>query len=344
MRVTSLGNDFYEELEHEIYSHGRYHLQLIVSIESVIILFEVLNRMLKDRRSMELIFYSRPSEKLSIEETNSLLRLANQGALVYRITFEQEEFPLAILDKSILLISSPVSCDDSNKVIAQYKKIFRRVSFSAAPLLPSEMDIEIDFWSDRDILSKNQISHLNWQVVNGDYVKIEPNIGEVEASGSVAISISDDTVYTLEARNRKGRVARNLFLKYIPEEELLVEVSIFEEELDQFIPIRSPDGFEGQFAVPYGYKVRVKWRGGVDGKLSSPQWGKLPSNGYRDLEVFQDCFFEFHKRDLFGKKSKMLKFYVVEKIEELEQDSKGNRVLFIFNLWKAIIEMVSTKI
>jgi len=344
MRITSLGIDFYDELEHEIYSHGRYHLQLIVSTESIIILFDILNRMLKDRRSMELIFYSRPSEKLSIEETNSLLRLANQGAVVHRITFEQEELPLAILDKSILLVSSEVSFEDPSKVLAQYKKIFRRVSFSAAPFLPSELDIEIDFWSDRDILSKNQITNLNWQVKNGDHVRIGPNIGEVEATGSIVISISDDTVYTLEARNKKGRVARNLFLKYVPEEELGMEVSIFEEELNQFIPIRSPDGFEGHFAVPYGYKVRIKWSGGIDGKLSSPQLGKLPSNGYRDISVFQDCFFEFHKRDLFGKTSKMLKFYVVDKMEELEEDSKSNRALFIFNLWKAIIEMVSTKI
>lgn len=344
MRITSLGIDFYEELEREIYLHVNYHLQLIVSIQSITILFDVLNRLLKYRKSMELIFYSHPSEKLSIEETNGLLRLSNQGALVFRIDFEQEEFPMAILDKSILLISSAFSEKESDKVLAHYKKTFRRISFSAIPFLPNELDIEIDFWPDRDIISKNQITHLNWQVKNGDYIKIEPDIGEVRASGSTAISISDDMVYTLEARNKKGIVARNVFLKYVSEEDLSIEVSIYEEELEQFIPIRSPEGFEDHFAVPYGYKIRIRWNGGLGGKLSSPQLGNLPSNGYRDLEVYQDCFFEFNKRDLFGKTSKILKFYVVDKLEGLEQASKGNRGLFIFNLWKAIIEMVSTKI
>lgn len=344
MRVTSLGIDFYEELEREIYLHCRYHLQLLARVDSVTVLFETLNRLLKDRRSMEIIFYSHSSEKLSIEETNCLLRLANQGALVYRIRYEQEEFPLAILDKSILLISSGFENENSAKILAQYKKIFRKTCFSSDPLLPSEMDIEIDFWSDRDIIGKNQSTNLNWQVKNGDYVKVEPNIGEVEASGSLAINITDDVVYTLEARNKKGTVTRNLFLKYVPEEDLRLEVSIYEEELNQFIPIRSPDGFEGNFAIPYGYKVRLRWNGGVEGKLSSPQIGNLTSNGYRDLEVYQDCFFEFHKRNLFGKTTKMVKFYVVDKMESFETDPKGNSAHFLFHLWKAIIEMVSTKV
>jgi hypothetical protein len=344
MRINSLGIEFYEELEHEIYIHCRYHLQLIVSVDSITVLFDVLNRLLKNRRSMELIFYSNSQEKLSIEETNCLLRLANQGALVYRTVSEQEEFPIAIIDKSIVLLSSPIPEAEAVKILAQYKKIFRRTSFSAAPLLPSELDIEIDFWAERDVIGINQPTHLNWKVKNGDYIKIEPNIGEVETSGSVAISITDDTVYTLEARNKKGTVTRNLFLKYVPEEDLRLDVSIFEEDLNQFIPIRSPEGFEGHFAVPYGYKIRIRWNSGMAGKLSSPQIGNLPSTGFRDFEVFQDCFFEFHKRDLFGKTTKMVKFYIVDKIDGLELDPKGNSGHFLFNLWKAIIEMVSTKI
>lgn len=344
MRITSLGIDFYEELEREIYLHCRYHLQLIVSIEAATFLFEILNGLLKDRKSMELIFYSTTSDKLSIEESNCLLRLANQGAFVYRDFDEQEDFPLAILDKSVVLLSSETSQQESTLTIAQYKKLFRKTALSADLLQPNELDIEIEFWTDRDLIGKNQSTHLNWRVNNGDYIKIEPNIGEVTASGTVPICISDDTVFTLEARNKRGVVTRNLFLKYVPEEDLRIEVSIFEEELNQFIPLRSPDGFEGHFAVPYGYKIRIKWSGGIAGKLNSPQLGKLALSGHKDFEVFQDCFYEFQKRDLFGKTTKVLKFYVVDKVEVLDESAQSDRAVFILNLWKAIIKMVATKI
>jgi peptidoglycan hydrolase CwlO-like protein len=60
------------------------------------------------------------------------------------------------------------------------------------------------FNTTRPRIMPGQTSILSWQVSNADQIRIEPDVGQVHALGSVAVKPSTATTYTLIAENKAG--------------------------------------------------------------------------------------------------------------------------------------------
>ena len=69
---------------------------------------------------------------------------------------------------------------------------------------------DINFSAYPTAIKLGEYSELTWNVANGETVEIEPGIGKVEASGSLAVSPYQRTAYILKAEGRGGTATRSV--------------------------------------------------------------------------------------------------------------------------------------
>ena len=72
------------------------------------------------------------------------------------------------------------------------------------------------FSSDKSIMTEGQSATLTWEVNRVAKVTISPAIGEVEASGTYAVSPSETTTYTLTASNVSGSTTETVTIEVRP--------------------------------------------------------------------------------------------------------------------------------
>ena len=75
---------------------------------------------------------------------------------------------------------------------------------ASIPSQAGERPVCQSFGTTRARIMPGQTSILSWQVSNADRIRIEPDIGQVSALGSVVIKPSTATTYTLIATNKAG--------------------------------------------------------------------------------------------------------------------------------------------
>jgi len=77
---------------------------------------------------------------------------------------------------------------------------------TATPPTPPSPPVIHSFEAEPAVVFAGEQATLTWQVSGATSVTIEPDIGEVDSSGSVILSPASTTTYTLTASNEAGRV------------------------------------------------------------------------------------------------------------------------------------------
>lgn len=116
---------------------------------------------------------------------------------------------------------------------------------------------------------------LTWEVANASDVKVQPNPGSVDASGSVTLSLLVDQEFTLTATNESGPVTETLIVRV--KQQTLPEITVFSV---------SPE------ALSEGDEVQLIWEvQGANRVFISPLVGEVDGQGTRTVRVDHTTWF-----------------------------------------------------
>ena len=101
-------------------------------------------------------------------------------------------------------------------------KTYRLVATNAVASSTAEVTVPVtklpeikSFTSSHSTLPAGAKAELQWQVEGADTTVITPDPGTVDVEGSAKVSPKEDTVFTLEAENKAGKVSSELEIKVI---------------------------------------------------------------------------------------------------------------------------------
>lgn len=329
--------EFLEELSSELDFNCNYDAEIFILADYFPIIESVLFKLLSAGKKLDLIIYSNRQHR-SIQLTHALIRFISQGGQVHWTgDLDGEVCNFAILDKTYLISEMTIIEEDSSeRIVSNARKKFREIKKQSDIFQFSPQKIELNFFVEKEFVRKGEANQIRWDAVNADFVVIDPWIGVTETKGFFPLKLEEDTLVKITASNSSERITKSLFIKVIPGETVDFEVSVFEEDIEEFMPIQSPVEFPGSYAVSRGQRIRIRWNGGSHGRLFSQQLGNLKLQDVFETEIFEDRQFDFEYRDIFEKATYTLRFFTIEKY--LDKDEKPELAL-IGVLWKAIITM-----
>lgn len=298
-----------------------FQLQVVTTLEDFLLVEESLHQLQQRNILVELVIRAEQKDG-SIYTTNALLRLASGGARVFwhlqsSLTPATERF--FILDKQALWSSFEVKDLGESGIVhhvLQRNKLFEDICSSSEKITFNQGKIDITFQASRDYVPVGELVQLAWSVQNAEIVLLEPDYGEVEHKNTCERTVTQDTLFRITARNKTSLESKSLFIKSIPDQPIVLEVLAYESDIDAYIPVRSPRGFDGYYAAYKGQQIRLTWNAGTVGILRETTAGDLPLQGDLLLTIDQDMSLFFELKTLFGTNRMEVKFFVVAEMEE----------------------------
>ena len=124
---------------------------------------------------------------------------------------------------------------------------------------------------------------------------IYPKKWVVSNQGVKTIQISEDTKFTIEGKNKDQSSRKSVFVRVIKENEIDIDVDVFDPIIKDFITIRPASNGECQYAAYFNQKIKLTWNISMIGKFSESKLGKLPLVGSHEfiLDLNQTFLFTF---------------------------------------------------
>lgn len=113
-------------------------------------------------------------------------------------------------NQNVYLLESPVNLADSNTIsleLASNPGSYITIEVKQDILLP-----DVTMSANPETIQAGGASTLTWTSTNADSCIIEPNIGNVDTSGSLAVSPTETTTYTITATNLGGTATASITL------------------------------------------------------------------------------------------------------------------------------------
>ena len=73
-------------------------------------------------------------------------------------------------------------------------------------------EIRLEAIDDKNIINRNELITLNWNVSGASLVSIDPILNEVENKGNEKLKISEDVLFQLKAKNKTSLIKKNIFV------------------------------------------------------------------------------------------------------------------------------------
>jgi len=142
------------------------------------------------------------------------------------------------------------------------------------------------FSTDKSTMTEGINATLTWEVEGVATVVINPNIGEVDLTGSIAVSPSETTTYTLTAGNVSGNVSKE------------VEITVEPEKILQPGPNEGKDTWVTTWKKDTNYSsydnlwIGRNWDSDVERTLLEFELSDIPTNAViisANLELYQEA-------------------------------------------------------
>src|SRR6056297_3421728 len=142
------------------------------------------------------------------------------------------------------------------------------------------------FSMDKSIMTEGISATLSWEVEGVATVIINPNIGEVDLTGSISVSPIETTTYTLTAGNVSGNVSKE------------VEIKVKPEKIIQPGPNEGKDTWVSTWKKDNNYSsydnlwIGRNWDGDVERTLLEFELSDIPTNAViisANLELYQNA-------------------------------------------------------
>lgn len=274
-----------------------YSIELLINENDILSISKSLFKILEKDIFAEIIISSNDQKK-SLRMYNLINRLIDCGAKVYWNTdtkiFHFDSHFL-IYDK-INVINKIFyrTNDEVEKQVLYFENIFSNIVKSSEEIKFKNDHIKVNFYADKTIVYRNQLVTLNWELENADFFKISPNIDNVSNLNRLKLKLKNDTLFKLEASNKKENISKYLFIKVINNEEINIDVKVFDPYVEEFIFLSPIIDSKGEkFVCYYGQTVILEYKFRPELTVYEKRIGKLTSNGEFSFVIKKDSNFTF---------------------------------------------------
>lgn len=318
--------EIYYELKKQI-SRAEYSVQLLVDAFEIFLLSDNLLEILTKNIQIEIILISN-SDKKSLKTVNLLKRLIDGGATVYwhqnNTTFESN-LCFGLFDQCILINKLQSKPSENAEIEVRSKmNLFQQILMESTKIELLSGEISLHFSADRTIVYKNEEVALNWEILNAYHASIAPGLGEIPLKGSSTILLSEDTQFSLSARNKDKIVTKHVFVKVLETKNIEFSVLVFDTVINQFIELKGSPNQQDHYGVYIDQLVRIQWDFNMIGKLNEISLGSLPLKGKYEFEISKNTIFDFTLFTLDRKQHKKITFHTFTKEEEVRSSEKQN--------------------
>lgn len=304
-------NDLISEIKKEL-DRAQYSTQIYIDEFDLYMLSSELLKALDNNLNIEIIIVSK-SNKKTMRLVNLCKRLIDLDANIYwkvNSSINHINNYFAIFDKQYLISGFKEAPEGSAEEFVRNKNdFFNTLAIESNKMMLLSGDIDLNFNINKTIISKNEEVQLSWNTQNAHYINIIPDIGLVDASGSINLVVKKDTKFTIEAKNKDERIKKSVFIKVLKDKELEFEVDVFDTILKDYISIFPSDNHRDNYGVYLGQQVRISWSINFSGKLKEASIGELPLEGNFVFECKGDKIFIFSFISLANKKIKKIVFH-----------------------------------
>jgi hypothetical protein len=144
----------------------------------------------------------------------------------------------------------------------------------------------------------------------------------LDAQGEERITIEEDTFLTITSKNEKSKTSLSIFIKCLEVDHLKLSVSIFNKEIDDYVPIDSVSKNNEIYAVYMSDVVKIEWVCKPGTTLIESRLGKLNNIGFHNFVCLEKSSLNFEMHFLNTVASKEIHFYPVPKVSTSHDDEE----------------------
>jgi len=187
-------------------------------------------------------------------------------------------------------------------------------------------EIKLSFTAEKYFATKGEEISFFWESTNANTNVLTPGNKMLEAQGEERITIEEDTFLTITSKNEKSKTSLSIFIKCLEVDHLKLSVSIFNKEVDDYVPIDSVSKNNEIFAVYMSDVVKIEWVCKPGTTLFESRLGKLNNIGFHNFVCFEKSSLNFEMHFLNTVASKEFHFYPVSKETSSLQDEEYDEI------------------
>lgn len=307
-----------------------FHHQALLLIDAQVFL-ELANKIIKSQvagKYFELIILL-PKGYRTLENANLFHRITQAGAKVGIIEvslLDEEVEQFAIFDNRLFYSNKRLEGEvDFADFFFKKHQDFENLIQVSRLVNSYSQEIKLNFTADKYFAAKGEKVSIYWESVNANSTVLTPGNKVLEEKGEELLLIEEDTFLTITARNEKSKASLSIFIKCIEEDFLKILVSIFNKEIDDYVPLESVSKNKELYAVYLSDLVKIEWICKPGSILYESRLGKLNPIGFHNFLCLEkgSLLFEVHYENT--QITKHIEFYPIPKrIGDLvEEDSKN---------------------
>ncbi len=303
-----------------------FHHQALMLIDGHMFL-ELANKILKAQvagKYFELIILL-PKGYRTLENANLFHRITQAGAKVGIIeitAFDEEVEQFSIFDNSLYYSTKRLKGEvDFTEFFFKKHQDFDNLMNVSRLVNSYSQEIKLTFTAEKYFAIKGEEISIFWESTNANSNVLTPGNLMLDTQGEERICIEEDTLLTITSKNEKSKTSLSIFIKCIEVDHLKLSISIFNKEIDDYIPIESISKNKEIFAVYQSDVVKVEWVCKPGTTLFESRMGKLNNIGVHNFVCLEKISlnFEMHISNTITHKG--IEFYPVARdggdIEEI---------------------------
>lgn len=303
--------DLNSEVEKELL-RASHLAQILIDEFDLFVISKALFRALDREINIEIIIISNTQNK-SMKLVNLCKRLIDQEVSIFwkmdSELFTKEDY-FAIFDKEYLICNAEQAEFEYPETLLRSKNdYFNGIAHSAQRINLLSGNIDIEFSVDKSIVFSKETITLEWETKNAHEVVIYPAEWSVSTQGVKTFQITEDTKFTIEGKNKDQSSRKSLFVRVIKENDIDIEVDVFDPIIKEFIAIQPASTGEGLYAAYLNQKIKLNWNIPMIGKFSESQMGKLPLVGSHEFELNENDTFLFTFKSINRTQTKKISFH-----------------------------------
>lgn len=313
-----------------------FHHQAQMLIDGKMFL-EVANKILKAQvagKYFELIILL-PKGYRTLENANLFHRITQAGAKVGIIeitAFDEEVEQFSIFDNRLYYSTKRLKSElELSDFFFKKHQDFDNLMNVSRLVNSYSQEIKLSFTAEKYFAIKGEEISIFWESTNANSNVLTPGNLMLETQGEERIVIEEDSLLTITSKNEKSKTSLSIFIKCIEVDHLRLSVSIFNKEIDDYIPIESISKNKEIFAVYLSDVVKVEWVCKPGTTLIESRMGKLNNIGVHNFVCLEKISlnFEMHISNTITHQG--LEFYPVSRdggdLEEIPFQVNKNKAI-----------------
>jgi hypothetical protein len=258
-----------------------------------------------------------PKGYRTLENANLFHRITQAGAKVgiIEITVFDEGFEqFSIFDNRLYYSTKRLEGEvDFADFFFKKHQDFEGLMESSRLVNSYSQEIKLSFTAEKYFVTKGEEISFFWESTNSNSNVLTPGNRMLDAQGEERITIEEDTFLTITSKNEKSKTSLSIFIKCLEVDHLKLSVSIFNKEIDDYVPIDSVSKNNEIFAVYMSDVVKIEWVCKPGTTLIESRLGKLNNIGFHNFVCLEKLSLNFEMHFLNTVASKEIHFYPVPK-------------------------------